>query len=88
VANIINNTDLDKISQTIADGKKDKQSLRKPVKLQGEWNLDPSKGYQFRTELSYEKGKEVEMLCQNCLVTEPIPPESFIAIRTASTRGG
>jgi len=59
VANIINNTDLDKISQTIADGKKDKQSLRKPVKLQGEWNLDPSKGYQFKTELSYEKGKEV-----------------------------
>jgi len=27
--------------------------------LQGEWNLDSSKGYQFRTELSYEKGKEV-----------------------------
>jgi uncharacterized OsmC-like protein len=59
MANIINNTDLDKIAQTISNGKKDKQSLRKPVKLQGEWNLDPSKGYQFRTELSYEKGKEV-----------------------------
>jgi len=59
MANIINNTDLDKISQTISDGKKDKQNLRKPVKLQGEWNLDPSKGYQFKTELSYEKGKEV-----------------------------
>lgn len=59
MANVINNTDLDKISQTVANGKKDKQSLRKPVKLQGEWNLDPSKGYQFRTELSYEKGKEV-----------------------------
>jgi uncharacterized OsmC-like protein len=27
--------------------------------LQGEWNLDPSKGYQFKKELSYEKGKEV-----------------------------
>ncbi|PWU79332.1 MAG: disulfide bond formation regulator [Candidatus Nitrosopolaris wilkensis] len=59
MANVINNTDLDKISQTVANGKKDKQSLRKPVKLQGEWNLDPSKGYQFRTELSYEKRKEV-----------------------------
>jgi uncharacterized OsmC-like protein len=59
MANIINNTDIDKISQTIANGKKDKQSLRKPIKMQGEWNLDPSKGYQFRTELSYEKGKEV-----------------------------
>ena len=59
MANIINNTDLDKISQTVANGKKDKESLRRPVKLQGEWNLDPTKGYQFRTELSYEKGKGV-----------------------------
>jgi len=59
MANIINNTDLDKISHTVANGRKDSQSLRRPVKLQGEWNLDPSKGYQFRTELSYEKGKEV-----------------------------
>jgi hypothetical protein len=59
MANIINNTDLDKVAQTVANGKKDKQSLRKPVKLQGEWNLDSSEGYQFRTELSYEKGKEV-----------------------------
>lgn len=58
MVNVINNTDLDKVAQTVANGKKDKQSLRKPVKLQGEWNLDPSKGYQFRTELSYEKGKE------------------------------
>ena len=59
MANIINNTDLDKISQTVVNGKKDKESLRRPVKLQGEWNLHPTKGYQFRTELSYEKGKEV-----------------------------
>ena len=33
--------------------------LKKPVKLQGEWNFEPEKGYQFRTELAYEKGKEV-----------------------------
>jgi uncharacterized OsmC-like protein len=33
--------------------------VRKPVILQGEWNLDQSKGYQFKTELSYEKGKQV-----------------------------
>jgi uncharacterized OsmC-like protein len=59
MANVIANTDLDKISQTITNGKKDKESLRRPVKLQGEWNLDPTKGYQFRTELSYEKGKAV-----------------------------
>jgi uncharacterized OsmC-like protein len=58
-ANIINNTDLDKISQTVENGKRDKSTLRKPVKLQGEWNLDPSKGYQFKTELAYEKGKQV-----------------------------
>jgi hypothetical protein len=59
MTNVVNNIDLDKVAQTIANGKKDKQSLRKPVKLQGEWSLDPSKGCQFRTELSYEKGKEV-----------------------------
>src|SRR2546427_6538815 len=55
---VINNINMDKISQTIENGKKDKTTLRKPVKLQGEWNLDPSKGYQFKTELSYEKGKQ------------------------------
>jgi len=59
MTNVINNTDLDKVAQTVTNGKKDKQNLRKPVKLQGEWSLDPSKDYQFRTELSYEKGKEV-----------------------------
>ncbi|MGA9841378.1 MAG: OsmC family protein, partial [Nitrososphaeraceae archaeon] len=57
--NIINNTNLDNISQTVEIGKRDKLTLKKPVKLQGEWNLDPSKGYQFKTELVYEKGKQV-----------------------------
>jgi uncharacterized OsmC-like protein len=56
---IINNVDLDKVAQTAATGKKDKSTLRKPVKLQGEWNLNPSSGYQFRTELSFEKGKQI-----------------------------
>jgi uncharacterized OsmC-like protein len=59
MANIINNTDLDKVAQTVTDGKIDKQTLRKPIKLKGDWNLDPSLGYQFRTELSYEKGKQI-----------------------------
>lgn len=59
MANIVNNVDLDKIEQTTASGKEDRSALLKPVKLQGEWNLDPSKGYQFRTELAYEKGKQV-----------------------------
>jgi len=58
-ANIINNIDLDKIFQTDNDGKRDKSTLRKPVKLEGEWNFDPTKGYQFKTELAYEKGKQV-----------------------------
>src|SRR6187200_3056817 len=57
--NIVNNIDLDKIYQTVGNGKRDKSTLRKPVKLQGEWNFDPNKGYQFKTELSYEKGKQV-----------------------------
>jgi uncharacterized OsmC-like protein len=56
---IVNNVDLEKISQTIESGKKDMSALRKPVKLQGEWILDSTKGYQFRTELGYEKGNQV-----------------------------
>jgi uncharacterized OsmC-like protein len=59
VSNIINNVDLDKVGETTESGKKEKLTLRKPVKLYGEWNLDLSKGYQFRTELSYEKGKQI-----------------------------
>jgi len=59
VSNIINNVDLEKVAETTESGKKEKLTLRKPVKLYGEWNLDLSKGYQFRTELSYEKGKQV-----------------------------
>ena len=55
MSNIINNIDLEKIHNTAENGRKDRQSLRKPVKLEGEWNLfDIDKGYQFRTELSYE----------------------------------
>ena len=58
MANIINNTDFDKIQNTIENGKKDRQFLRKPVRIQGKWNLDPKYGYQFKTELIYEKGKQ------------------------------
>ena len=56
--NIVNNVDLDKVSQTVANGKNDKNTLKKPVKLQGQWNFDQNKGYQFKTELSFENGKE------------------------------
>jgi uncharacterized OsmC-like protein len=56
---VVNNVDLDKVTQTIASGKNDKSTLRKPVKLQGEWNLNPASGYQFKTELSFEKGKQI-----------------------------
>lgn len=59
MSNILNNIDLDKIQKTIEAGKGDKKSLRKPVKLEGEWNFDPQKGYQFRTEMAYENGKQV-----------------------------
>lgn len=59
MTNTLNNVDLDKISQTATNGKKDKSTLKKPVRLQGEWNLDPTKDYQFKTELAFEKGKQV-----------------------------
>lgn len=59
MTNVINNVDLDKISQTVEMGKKDKSTLRKPVKLEGEWILDSDADYQFKTELSYENGKQI-----------------------------
>jgi uncharacterized OsmC-like protein len=59
MANIINNVDMEKTSQTSKKGKEDNSSLKKPVKLEGEWFLDANKGFQFRTELDYEKGKQV-----------------------------
>ena len=55
----INNVDLGKISNTIAKGKEDKNTLRKPVKLQGEWDLDPNSEFQFKTELAFEKGSKI-----------------------------
>ena len=57
--NILDNVDLEKVAKTVEDGKKDKVTLCKPIKLQGEWILEPTVGYQFRTEISYEKGKQV-----------------------------
>ncbi|MDG6964341.1 MAG: OsmC family protein [Nitrososphaerota archaeon] len=58
MSRVVNSVDLDKVAQTAKTGKKDRSTLRKKVMLQGEWNLDPKKGYQFRTEMSYEKGKQ------------------------------
>jgi len=53
------NVDLNKISKTIEEGRNDLSTLRRPVKLAAEWNLNPDKPYQFKTELAYEKGKQV-----------------------------
>ncbi len=59
MTNIINNIDLDKIQNTIENGKMDRQFLKKPIKIHGEWNMDPSKGYQFRADSAYEKGNQI-----------------------------
>ena len=59
MSNLVNNVDLEKIAKTVDDGKKDRTTLRKPVKLYGEWLLDSAQKYQFRTEMSYEKGKQL-----------------------------
>jgi uncharacterized OsmC-like protein len=56
---ILNNVNLEKVSKTIENGKNDKETLKKPVRLEGEWNFDTTKEYQFRTELPYEYGKEI-----------------------------
>ncbi len=59
MSNITNNVDLNKISKTIEEGRNDLSTFRRPVKLAAEWNLNPDKPYQFKTELAYEKGKQV-----------------------------
>lgn len=51
--------DLDKVANTVAMGKEDKKTLRKPVKMQGEWNLDSNSEFQFKTELPFENGSQV-----------------------------
>lgn len=55
----INNVDLDKVANTVAMGKEDKKTLRKPVKMQGEWNLDSNSEFQFKTELPFENGSQI-----------------------------
>lgn len=59
MTNKINNVDLDKVSNTVTKGKENKNTLKKSVKLQGEWNLDSNSEYQFKTELPFEKGSEI-----------------------------
>lgn len=59
MSRIVNNVDLDKVAQTRSGGEKDRSTLRKKIMLQGEWNLDPKLGYQFRTEMPFEKGKQM-----------------------------
>ena len=59
MSNITNNVDLNKISKTIEEGRNNLSTLRRPVKLAAEWNLNPDNPYQFKTELAYEKGKQV-----------------------------
>lgn len=49
--------DIDKLRKTIEDGKYNRDSLKKRVEIEGEWQFD--KEYQFSALLSYEKGKQV-----------------------------
>lgn len=56
---IVNNVDLSKVSALVEQGRKDRNALRKSIRLEGEWILDQTAGFQFRTEMAYEKGKQV-----------------------------
>ncbi len=58
MAKVLNNVNLDRLAKTIATAKNDKSALRKKIGLHGMWILDESAGYQFRTEMSYETGKQ------------------------------
>ena len=48
-----------RFGQDISNNGDGKERYKKPVKLQGEWILDSAAGYQFKTELSYENGKQI-----------------------------
>ncbi len=56
---IINNVELDSVNRLLEQGKKDKSTLKKIISIDGEWILDAGKGYQFRAEMAYEKGRQV-----------------------------
>lgn len=56
--NVLNNVNLGRLASTAEAAKKDKSVLRKKIGLHGMWVLDESAGYQFRTEVSYETGKQ------------------------------
>ncbi len=56
---MINNVELDSVNRLLEQGKKDRSALKKVISLDGEWILDSSKGYQFRAEMAYEKGRQV-----------------------------
>lgn len=59
---LINNVDVGKIATTVEDGRRDTTSLRKTVRLHGEWSTSPGARFQFRTMFQFEGGsKEVEM---------------------------
>lgn len=48
MSNILNNINFDKIQKTIETGQKDKLFLKKPVRLEGEWNFDVQKDINSR----------------------------------------
>ncbi|MDG6914378.1 MAG: OsmC family protein [Nitrososphaerota archaeon] len=59
---VVNHVDLDSVALTEKEGRNDRSRVKKKVALEGEWVLDPKAGYQFRTEVQYEKGKQsIEM---------------------------
>lgn len=55
-AAMVNNVNVDQIAESARDGLKDGTTLRKQVSLHGEWSLDPTSSFQFRTDLEYEHG--------------------------------
>jgi uncharacterized OsmC-like protein len=55
----LNNVDLESLAKVVEAAKKDRSVLRKKIGLRGEWVMDNSAGYQFRTEVSYERGRQV-----------------------------
>jgi hypothetical protein len=51
--NILDNVDLEKVAKTVEDGKKDKVTLCKPIKLQGEWILERARRTQRGPKLRW-----------------------------------
>jgi uncharacterized OsmC-like protein len=55
---VVNNVNLGRIAESVENAKEDSTTLRKRVRLHGEWALDTASTFQFKTDVEYEEGTQ------------------------------